>query len=771
MKSSRRAVRGSCRWLLRRQGWSAIAVAVVLAVLGPRPAEAAEPAVLESGRVRLEVTAEPYGYRLLEKGTSQVVVEHGGVQFGQDGGAARAVKAGRLRRQGGSIAADLVTADGQAAGRARFRFEGGEVLVVELAAEGGKAPSITQELRAADERYYGLFEYPFGGRLDNAGLDADLLGVGRLEGVWFASGRAPFYLTSRKHGVYVRSSARSHYTVAVQGKTSFRFDGPSLRYDIIYGPSYQEILARYTKIAGPPAMPPLWAFGSAWWSDDFNQALHHTKNAQENVLDLADKLAQHQIPAGAICLDRPYGSGEMGWGNMDFSESFPDPKQMLKALKEKGLEVTVWVANRAWNRLHQEAKDKDLLFPADPKLGPALDLRKPAAYALLRQKLDTFVQLGIKGYKIDRGEQGEYPDAVQNENVTLFQKLAHEGLTARHRGDVFSVARNVYDTGRKYTAVWNGDTPLTFQGLRYSVLTGLRSGLIAMPMWGSDTGGYVPSPAGPTEELFARWLQFSAFSPVMEVLVGGQHTPWYDYPPRLVAITRAQAALHHELIPYTRSFMYQATVTGAPIMRPLFLDHPDDEKVATLGDQYLYGSELLVAPVLQEGATSREVYLPAGRWIDYHDRRTVHDGGKTIVASAPFERIPVFAREGAIVPRGDILRANNTWTPSWAPHLRVEVFPGPAGKAQFAYYDGRRVRQILTSVDQRNIAVQLPDLGVPTTAEIHLKNPGKVLRNGKLLTAGREYHLDPQKDVVRIPSPGAARYQIEGDSLFALPAR
>ncbi len=745
-----------------------LSLAIVFTAAGA--ARAAGPVTVESGPLRLEVMAEPYGYRLLEKKTGEVLVEHGGVELAGGASKLRPARAAKLQRMGRSVTAQLQTAEGSPAGLARFRFDSPEVLTVELeAGKGAPVESVKQELRTAEgERIYGLFEYPFGGKLDNAGLDADLLGVGKLEGVWYSSGRAPFYLSSRKHGVYVRSSARGRYSVAVKGVTSFTFDGPSLRYDVIYGPGLPEILARYTKMAGAPFMPPLWAFGSAWWSDDFQQALHGTRNAQENVMEIAAQLAKNQIHAASICMDRPYGSGEMGWGNMDFGPSFPDAGKMIKDLNAQGLEVTVWAANRAWNQLHEEGSAKGLLFPGKTP-GPAFDLRKREAYDLLKKKLDVFVKMGAKGYKIDRGEQGEYPDPLQNENVTLFNKLLAEGMTAGHGREVFSFARNVYDTGRRYTAIWNGDTPITFLGLRYSVLGGLRSGLIVMPMWGSDTGGYVPSPEGPTEELFARWLQFSAFSPLMEVLVGGKHTPWHDYSPRLVEVTRTQVGMHHDLIPYTRSFMYQATQSGAPVMRPLVFAYPDDPQVATLGDQYLYGSELLVAPVLQAGATRRPVYLPAGRWLDYHDRKTVHAGGKSISAEAPPERIPVFVREGAIVPRGDILKGNNSWTPGWSPRLRVEVFPAASGQARFTYFDGRRAQEIASATDGKTVKIDLPDLGAPGELEVYLRSPGQVQRAGKALAADRDYRVDAAAGRVTIPFRGAGRYQIEGQSLFAAP--
>jgi alpha-D-xyloside xylohydrolase len=729
-------------------------------------AAAAEPAVLESPALRLSVSSQPYGFELTEKSGTQPLLVHQGTAL-TIGGKPLAVSAAKVDRRGKSVVAELVLADSPHKARATFTFKTPQVLQVRLELVGtSKAERITQSFKDQGEHVYGVWEYPFGGGIDNRGTKKDLLGVGRNEGVWYSSARAPFYLTSKKYGVYAESEARGEYAIAIDGKTSFSFDAPALTYDVIYGPDPYDILARYTAIAGGPLMPPLWAFGSAWWSDDFHNALHGARNAQENILDLANKLEQHKIPAGSVCFDRPIGSGQMGWGNMDFDQSFPDPPKLIRDLKGKGLEVTIWAANRAWNELQNEGKAKGFLFELDPQRGPAADLRKPEAYNWFKQKLDAYVKIGAKGYKIDRGEQGEQPDAVQNANVTLFHRLAYEGMTAKHGKEVFSFARNVYDTGRKYAGVWNGDTPMTFTGLRYSVLSGLRSGAIVMPMWGSDTGGYVQAPAGPPEELFIRWFEFSAFSPMLEVVMGGTHTPWYDYSPKMVEVARDQATLHHDLIPYTRSMMFEATRTGAPVMRPLAFSYPNDPAVATMGDQFLYGPELLVAPVLEDKQTSRKVYLPAGRWIDYHARKTALTGGQTITADAPLTRIPVFAREGAIIPRGRIFRGNDTWTKDWSPRLRVEVFPSEKIAGRFPYYTGKAVRPITSTSREGKTIIAFADLGAPGSVEVFLKSVGQVKRNGKVLAAGTDYTFDAGR--LTVSFQGATTLELANAvSLFA----
>jgi alpha-glucosidase (family GH31 glycosyl hydrolase) len=445
---------------------------------------------------------------------------------------------------------------------------------------------------------------------------------------------------------------------------------------------------------------------------------------------------------------------------------------MVSDLHARGLELVLWIANRAWNNLYSEGQAQGLLFPGSLGLGPAVDLRRPGAEAWWKAKLAPYVNLGVKAYKIDRGEQNEHPDAVQSDNVTRFARLAAESLAARHGSEGFVFARNVADTGRQHTAVWNGDSEPNFVGLSHSVAAGLRSGLIVMPMWGSDTGGYLRDTGTPSEEVFARWFGFSAFSPMMEVLVGDGHTPWYHHSPALVDIARKHAAAHHDLMPYLRSYLHQATLTGAPVMRAMLLDLPDDPRMTNTWDQYLFGAELLVAPVVTAGATSRELFLPAGGWLDYNERRQATRAGpdgQMVVAAAPLDTIPVFVREGAIVPRGDILRGNNDWTPNWAPRLRLEVFPAEGALSRsFGYFTGTRIETITAATAAGALTVTLPALDLPGDLEVATDRAARVLRDGKPLAEGTDYQFDRPARVLRVPFVAAAEIVIEGvGSLFA----
>ena len=715
---------------------------------------------LESSALRLEVSTNPYSYRVLERSTGEILISQSGTALTVGAELYRVTDASDVIKTVGTLRATLLL---ELAGRysppagtldraqVSFRFVKPQVLQAIITYQNGAPDEISEEFSDQGEHYYGIWEYPFGGNIDNRGADREFLGLGNQRDVHHASARAPFYMTSKKYGLYVETVAQGHYAIAQAGKTGFSFRDSKLKYDILYGPSYSEILRLYNEIAGPAFMPPTWAFGSIWWRDDEHDDLRGAANSQAKVIQDADRLRALRIPAGAIWLDRPFGSGDLGWGNMDFDSSFPDPSKMVRDLNARGMNLLLWIANRCSSRLFQEGSAKGYLFPLK---WPAADIRRPEIYKWFTDNLNAYVRLGIKGYKIDRGEENEMPDSFQNENAVLFPKLAAEGLSATYGGDYFTFSRNVNDTGRKYTAVWNGDTWSSFSGLQVSIKNGLRAGAMNFPTWGSDTGGYF-APAERDKELLARWLEFSAFTPMMEVILGPKRTLWDDYDHELVGIARVYASEHYDLIPYTRSFVYQATQTGMPVMRALVFAFPHDDKLADMWDEYVYGNDLLVAPVTEPKTVDRTVYLPAGRWMNYNDKRTVYSGEDTITAGAPLDIIPLFVREGAIIPRGDIVKLNNNWQTNWAPKLHIEIFPASKLPSQFDYFTGSSVQKISVASEGGELRIHFGDLGVNGVVEVYCTNAGGVTRNGVALRQGADYHYDPQLRKLTVPFQSA----------------
>jgi alpha-glucosidase (family GH31 glycosyl hydrolase) len=714
---------------------------------------------LESQALRIELTASPYSYRVIEKSTGEVLVSERNVTFTGNKYAVR--NATNVAKSSDRMQVVLHLDGTSELAQATFKFVKPEIVQVVLTFNNGIPAEISDEFLDQGEHYYGIWEMPFGGSIDNRGAIHEFLGIRHQADINYASVRAPFYVTSRKYGTYVESRMQGRYAIAQDGKTSFSFFDTQLKYDIIYGPSIPEVLTRYNAMAGPAVMPPTWAFGSIWWRDDEHSDLRDASNAQAKVIQDADRLRELQMPAGAIWLDRPFGTGEMGWGNMDFDASFPDPSQMIKDLNDRGMKLLIWVANRAWNQLLVEGEARQYLYFGP---GSAANMKSPDAYAWFKNKLNEYVSLGVKGYKIDRGEEDELPLADENLNAIIFPKMAAEGLTDTYGNDFFNFSRNANDTARKYTAVWNGDTHTTFSSLEISIKTALRSGIINFPMWGSDTGGYIGTP---DKELFARWLEFSAFSPMMEVLIGPKRTIWYDYDDELVQIARTYVSLHHDLIPYTRSYIYQSTRSGMPVMRALALVYPDDNSVSDTWNEYLYGRDFLVAPVTAQNATTRTVYLPPGKWMNYNDRRTIYDGKASITADGPIGSIPLFVREGAIIPRGDIVRLNNNWVKDWTPKLRIEVYPSRNEVSEFDYYTGSHSAKIAVTSRTEGVQVSLEDLGTDGIFEIYCRKPLAVIRDGVTLRAGSQYQYNEQTQKLTVEFHGAMTLALRGArSLF-----
>ena len=753
-----------------RNQWLLLWLAISLPFLNSAVLAATE--TLESPALRLELNTAPYSYRIIERSSGKVLLSQSstGVTFGPE--LYPASEAANINKTSNSLQMELLL---QLAGResmpagtpakaqVSFSFLQPELLQVSITYKGASPDEISEEFNDQGEHYYGIWEHPFGGSLDNRGADRDFRGVGNERYVHHASARAPFYVTSNRYGIYVESLAQGHYAVAQAGKTTFSFNAAQLKYDVIYGPSYADILNRYNALAGPAFMPPTWAFGSIWWRDDQHADLRGAANAQEKVMQDADRLRALHLPAGAIWLDRPYGSGELGWGGMDFDTSFPNPAKMIHDLNDRGMNLLLWTANRCSGELFREGSSKGYLFPLR---WPAADIRRPEVYDWFKQKLNAYVRLGVKGYKIDRGEEGEMPEQAENQLAVLFPQLSAEGLSAAYGNDYFSFARNADDTTRKYAAIWNGDSWSSFEGLQLSIKNGVRSGVIDFPMWGSDTGGYFAPPAA-DNELLARWLEFSAFSPMMEVLLGPKRTLWDDYSEEVVGIAQRYVSTHHDLIPYTRSAMYQATQTGMPIMRALILAYPDDQRLSDMWDEYLYGDGLLVAPVTAAQATERGVYLPPGRWMNYDDKRTVYAGGSTVKAAAPLGAIPVYVREGAIIPRGDLVKLNNNWEANWTPKLRLEFFPSGKAKSQFDYYTGAGVQRIGVGPEGDGFRIEFGDLGPAGIVEVYCQKVKGVTRNGAKLRQGTDYHYDEQAHKLTLSFEGASKIAIESaGSLF-----
>ncbi len=458
----------------------------------------------------------------------------------------------------------------------------------------------------------------------------------------------------------------------------------------------------------------------------------------------------------------------MSFGNFDFDPKFyPSPAAFIANLTKRGYDFQVWAANRAFlnTQLYNDSAQNHWLYPSiDPTqyLGPALNLSVPEAYDYFRKKLTGFVSaMGTRGFKIDRGEEREMPDEEQNQQQSLFLKLCDEVMRTATNSSYYNFARSAFDRDRSRVGIWNGDSQATFEGLAYSVASGIRAGLLGFSHWGSDTGGYIRDAGGPSEELFARWMHFSTWSPMYEIMVGLKHTPWYQYSPQLVAILRQTAQQHTGLIPYLRSFAYEAALTGVPVIRALFLEFPDDATTYDCADTYMLGDAFLVAPILSAGG-NRTVRFPTvvdkvaangtnstqgtrlgHRFVAYENKTAIFAPGDIHeIVRLPIESTPVYVREGSIVPLGDVYQGNAvSWATtsggknaSWTPRLVLEVFPSFAvPTTTLTYYRGGEAAPLAAGpvnitmtadlVRNRTVTVRTSgDLGAQASVVLHQRS-------------------------------------------------
>jgi alpha-glucosidase (family GH31 glycosyl hydrolase) len=743
-------------------------IAVLAAGMGVQGLAAEDPGanvgavLLSSDALEVRATAKDGGYVLVEKPTGKVVVQETGLELVVAG----AVAPGRMERwkpvAGGKLVGECAGVEGATV---TLRFTAPKVLRVDI-----KGPAtctkIGESFADQDEEYFGLHSAAGGHR--GLSLRATnwmpLLGNRGGPPSKYNSTKAPFFITNRGYGIYVDSVRLGSFAFNKSVKFAFE-DTAELTYYVLCGSGNAEVMHGFNAVAGSAFMPPDWAFSTIWWRDNPTQ-----KDLEADL----DDMRRLQIPVGAMWIDRPWTSDGWGWGGTNFGAgSFPDPAGMIKKMEAQNVKLMVWVANRLNNALSGMTTN-GLGAPTPSGSGPsaAADMRKPEAVRAVQDYLDPFVKAGVRGYKIDRGDEGEVPNSIQSENAYLYAKAVAEGMEKVAGKDYFIIQRCAYDKSRQYAAVWNGDTH--GPGMGGSIAHGLRAGIINFPMWGTDTGGYQGAAPGQDEPVKQRWLAFSCYSPIFEVILERFDLRKPADDPTLV-IMRKFANRHHELLPYSRSCMQANTRTGMPIMRPVFFEFAEDQLPLPVTDntwaaQYLYGPSLLVAPVTADSNSVVKVALPAGQWLDGNDLKTVHAGPKTVDVPAPMDVIPVFIREGAILPVGDILQVNNNWTANWKPHLRVEVYPGKAA-SRFEYYTGKKVVPMTCANDGSAITVAFDDPGVAGEVVVFCSAPKTGTLNGTPLAAKTGYTYDAGTQRLTVPFQGGVKLELAGaGSLFVAEA-
>jgi alpha-glucosidase/alpha-D-xyloside xylohydrolase len=494
---------------------------------------------------------------------------------------------------------------------------------------------------------------------------------GRVPIPWIvsASGWAIFF--HQPYGTFDFSAAQSKFE-PVAGTNALPID---LFFVSSSDPS--TIMNEYARLTGHPEMPPLWSFGY--------QQSHRTLASREEVVQEAETFRQKKLPCDALIY---LGTGfcPSGWNteNGSFvwnSRVFPDPKEVLDRLHEKNFRAVLHAVILS-DRLHGTVRDSCELAQFDEE--------SASCYWDTHRK--DFA-MGVDGWWPDEGDPLDIPSRL------VRNRMYWEGPQIdRPNERPYALHRNGYAGMQRYASfLWSGDVYSTWETLKTQVPIAINSGLSGIPYWGTDIGGFVPTPEF-TAELYLRWFQFGAFctlfrshgrtwklrlpwgwntgdpGPVEIRNYGGAAIPDNSqlHNPDVEPICKKYLELRYRILPYTYSTVRECSTTGMPIMRALWLHFPDDPQAVGRGDEYLWGRSLLVAPVVEKGAMRRSVYLPRGSWYDFWTGERI-EGGRETSRAVDLQTMPLYVRAGSILPLGPVKQ--HTGEKSEEP-LLISIYPG-----------------------------------------------------------------------------------------------
>lgn len=497
---------------------------------------------------------------------------------------------------------------------------------------------------------------------------------------------APFFWSSAGWGLWSAQDERGEFNF---GNPLERADAVQVMREaatlqhVFYLGTPAEMLSTHTARSGRPQWQPAdWMWRPMIWQDE--------DTSSESVMALVNGMASRDIPLGAVWLDNPWDAGR---ASFDFSaERFPDPAALIDQVHRAGVKLMVWLSpyvggaaetlarERGWVVTGTREDGNDATYFPARGIDPALDFTHPDAFAWWRDGLRGLIARGIDGVKLDRCEEdlsdtsvwaNGLPNRVNhNPYCVLYQRAAWEAFAAERPAnaegisDYALLARGGWTGSARYSGHWAGDNVSApgLLGLGQALNSLLSLSVSGFPWNGADVGGYVglrqdmgESSAGnpillPTPNLYIRWTQLGALSPVMQ----GAIPPWW-VSDAAVANYRRYAVLHDRLAPLTAELARASIEQGLPIVRPMAFAYPDDVLARQVEDQYLYGPDLLVAPITGElvdlGIAIRSVYLPAGRWRNFWNG-IEFDGPLVVPVVARLDELPLFVRAGASLPPG-----------------------------------------------------------------------------------------------------------------------
>ncbi len=473
----------------------------------------------------------------------------------------------------------------------------------------------------------------------------------------------PFYISSRMYGTFYHTCAHSKLSLADVSTRSVEFlsDQALLDVFVIAGDSIEEILRGYRELTGYPSMPPLWSFG-VWMS-------RMTYFSADEVQEICDRMRREHYPCDVIHLDT-------GWFRTDwlcewkFNEKrFPDPERFIRGLRRQGYRVSLWQLPYVAEDAEQidEARKNDYIAPLTKKQASegsnfsaldyagTIDFTYPKATEWYKGLLKNLLDMGVACIKTDFGEnihmdavyKGMKPELLNNLYALLYQKAAYE-ITKEVTGDGIVWARSAWAGCQRYPLHWGGDSCSSWDGMAGSLKGGIHFGLSGFAFWSHDVPGFHTLPnfmnSIVSDDVYMRWTQFGVFSSHIRYHGTNKREPWHY--PAIAPMVKKWWQLRYKLIPYIVEQSQKATQTGYPVLRALVFHHPEDRFCWHIDDEYYFGDDFLVAPVMNSD-NRRDVYLPAGKWVNFFTGKR-YEGGQWLNGfETPLDEMPVFVKENA----------------------------------------------------------------------------------------------------------------------------
>lgn len=506
----------------------------------------------------------------------------------------------------------------------------------------------------------------------------------------------------------------------------------------------EDAIRGYSELTGKAPLPPKWALG-------YMQSKNRYRSSEE-FQKLAEDYRKRKIPCDTLVLDWLWFHqfGDMEWD----PEYWKDPEGMLQKIHDLGFHVM-----QAYHPFIyedslkvKEFREKGFLMGTPPNTLPIFDHSNPAAREEWWKQTKRFADQGIDAYWIDMGEPRDHPQGTTSylgsrEHVhNLYSLFWAQGLYEGHRRDlstrIFSLSRTSYAGIQRYgAALWSNDIDSSWEVLRDQVPAGLGVCLSGLPYWCTDIGGFATDDRF-SPELFIRWLEWGVFCPLFRTHGTRPENEVWSYGPQAEGILRRWIGFRYRLTPYLYACAREVTETGKPMMRALCLDFPDDPEACAQKYEYMFGPAFLVAPILEKNARSREVYLPRGVWYNYYTDEKL-EGGRYITAQAPLDQIPLYIREGAVIPMMEECQYIGE-----KPEDSITVHVYGTGPASFTMYDddGETYRYEQGGYAKTLLSFDGKDLkAVVTDGDASVIPQG---RNYQLLlhTGERECRCDPSFD-------------------------